>query len=451
MAMSQSRQVFFGASGLRGKVPEGLRLQLIFRYIHAFCDYVNPRELVIGRDPRPSGRMIVDYISSIIRWRGCQVVDLGVVPTPTLAIAVDYLGADGGLMVTASHNPEPWNGLKFFKRGGLSFFEEDLIEFQQCLDKESSSQNFSVYGRLQKVDCAFQWHYQRLEQALDFSVVRERGLTVVIDSGNGSGSPFAPYFLKKIGCHVIEFNCDIHKSFSRDPEPHESHVGATQEFVRNHQCDICFVQDADADRLSIILPDGRYVKEENTLSLALMSLSSLNGKVITNDSSSRLIDEIASQQGCQVIRSKVGESHVVKAIFEEEAFLGGEGSGGVIFPRVHCVRDSFSAMALILNLLATQSQSCEEILQSLPVFYMSKEKYDLSVKREKEIIQILQKECAEAHLVSLDGYKWEWGQDAWLSVRRSKTEPVCRVIFESKNKDFFDQMMVKLKRLFLLS
>ena len=431
-------------SGIRGIIGETLDLDELLRLAAAYGSTLAPRgTVVLGRDSRPTGAMVAQVVAAGLRGVGCNVVEIGIVPTPTVPIMITELGAQGGIQISASHNPAEWNALKLFSGAGRNVDQGELDQVIAAYAKPSDWQRFDTCGGYRTIDTALDVHIARVLAQVDVELIRKAKLRVVIDSVNGSGSVIAPKLLAALGCQVVPLYTRPDQLFPRDPEPTAANVRHLGGVVRAMDADVGFVQDPDADRLAIIDDRGIYIGEEYTLvlcSAARLSAAHLAGQTglvaCTNLSTSRMLEDVAARFGGTVIRSKVGEAHVVGAMQANQALIGGEGNGGIIDPRVVWGRDSQIGMALVLEYLARAKQPLSEVVATIPVYAIHKEKIGVDragVTRAIEVVRA-HRLAQGAELITLDGLKLVW-KDRWVHLRASGTEPVSRVIAEAPTPD----------------
>jgi phosphomannomutase len=394
--------------------------------------------VVVGRDSRPTGALLRDAAVSALRAVGCEVVDIGVVPTPTVAREMIRFHAAGGIQISASHNPIEWNALKFFTTGGRNI---DADELQQLLAAYETGmpawQDWNAVGSVRTIDDALAGHAQAVHEAAAVAEIRAANITVLLDSVNGAGADLGRQVLTDLGCTVIPVYDRPDQPFPRNPEPTAENVTMTGAMVRAVGAAVGFVQDPDADRLAVIDETGRYIGEEYTLALAaegkLLAHGQPGAKLGTNLSTSRMLEDVAARHGATVIRTPVGEANVVQAIRRDGALLAGEGNGGVIDPSVVMGRDSHAAMALILGLLAHHQRPLSELIDTWPSYAMIKTKVAISRQQLQEsqaALQAVFADDADVELDQRDGLKWSW-PDRWVHVRASGTEPVSRIIAEA--------------------
>jgi phosphomannomutase len=432
-------------SGIRGIVGESLDPAQVMALAGAHGATLAPGGTVIlGRDSRPTGAMLAAACAAGLRGVGCTVIDIGVVPTPTVPIMIAHLGAQAGIQISASHNPVQWNALKFFNGDGRNVDQAQLDRVLATYNASATAwKRWDACGGGSVRTDALDIHLARVLKAVDVALIRGADLTVAIDSVNGSGSEIGPRLLAALGCRVVPFHCRPDLIFPRDPEPTAANLIATAAMVAASGAHIGFVQDPDADRLAIIDDRGRYIGEEYTLVLcaagrlaAAAAAATANGSpapvACTNLSTSRMLEDVAARNGARVVRSKVGEAHVVDAMQREHAVIGGEGNGGIIDPRVVWGRDSHIGMALVLEHLARHRMSASAAVAEIPRYAMHKEKIHLDrAGVAAAVARIAASPFANGAVIDhTDGLKLSW-PDAWVHLRASGTEPASRIIAEA--------------------
>ena len=433
-------------SGARGLVGKSMTPEVAAGIAAAFGTEVRAGTggtptMLVGNDGRASGPDLVEAAIGALVSAGCRVIDLGTVTTPTVGVMTAELHAQGAIVVTASHNPIEWNGIKCLDSNGLAPPPKEaarIIErfkrrdFQFVPEDERSGSA--------KDDTGNAVHVERVLSMVDVQLIRSRGFRVVLDSVNASGGPAGRMLLEALGCEVRHINGEQTGVFTHPPEPIEENLRDLADQVRGNAGAACgFAQDPDADRLAIVDENGRYIGEEYTLALAALRMLQSRGGVplAANLSTSRMIDDIASQfEGASVLRTAVGEANVVDGMRACGAPLGGEGNGGVIVPEVGWVRDSIAAMALVLELMAAEGRPLSAIVDGLPRYAMVKRKLDLGGIGGREAIQPaldrLRKSHATARISDVDGLRVDL-EAGWIHLRASNTEPIIRLISESRD------------------
>ncbi|MBA3709741.1 MAG: phosphoglucosamine mutase [Planctomycetes bacterium] len=439
--MSRPLRCVVSVSGIRGVVGETLDCAQVMALAAAYGSAIaDGGAVVVGRDSRPTGEMLAQACAAGLRGVGCSVIDIGVVPTPTVPITIADSGAAGGIQISASHNPVEWNALKFFNRDGRNVDQAQLDRVLAAYDDAASRwKPWHGCGSYRRRDDALDIHLARVLAAVDVELIRSARLTVVIDSVNGAGSELGPRLLSRLGCQVVPIFSRPDLVFPRDPEPNAANVRQTGGIVAGAKADIGFVQDPDADRLAIIDDHGVFIGEEYTLVLCaagrLAQAAKAGGKDLvacTNLSTSRMLEDVAARHGARVVRSKVGEAHVVDAMQSHRAVIGGEGNGGVIEPRVVWGRDSHIGMALVLEHLARTTSTASEAVADIPRYAMHKEKVAMDRAAVAAAVATLRGHAvaAGAQIDTVDGLKLLWN-DRWVHIRASGTEPASRIIAEA--------------------
>jgi len=425
-------------SGIRGITGGSLTEGVISDFSKAFASFIKRGTVVVGRDSRFSGEKIKDSVIANLNGLGIDVIYLGICPTPTVQLMVKELKADGGMVITASHNPAEWNGLKFVRKDGI-FLNKDEAE---RLIKKYENRSFiasSKTGTLNVQDKPLDPHIKKVLGCVDVEAIRKRKFKVVLDSCNGAGSVITVKLLKKLGCEVIELYTDTNKPFPHNPEPIPDNLKDLCEKVKAAGADIGFAQDADADRLAVVTEKGVAPGEEYTLAIAAEYILSRNidsgVKVITNLSTSMMVDNIAKKYGAKVIRTRIGEVNVAEEMVKHKALFGGEGNGGVMYPKVGYSRDSLIGIGLILNSLSSSGKKISEVIESLPRYFIVKEKINCSSKDAADAF--LSKVAVKFKDESIDrteGLKVIL-KNAWIHIRASNTESVIRVIAEAETQN----------------
>jgi len=438
-------------SGIRGIVGESFTPPLVLRSTAAYARWLGKGRVAIGRDTRVSGFAIQNLAASALLACGIDVVDIGIVPTPTLLLFVRRHALDGGIMISASHNPIEWNALKLVKRGGLFLNQEDFAAFQEFWREDAPEGVYKparLFGNLACDEAAAAEHIDAIANTLSLETLRSRRFRVAADPGNGAGARMDTPFLTRLGCDVFQIHGEITGDFARPPEPRPDALGALSELVTRERCDVGFAQDPDADRLCVVDEKGRALSEEMTLALSAWayylsrerSSACEKGDIVVNVSTSRYAADIARHYGRQCHLSRVGEANVLALMMEKNAGFGGEGNGGVIYPLINPCRDSFVGISLILDLMAALRMPLSEIIEKFhkeiaTPCTMIKEKCaftgDMSLvsARIREDFRKFGEGCTEN---TMDGLRLDFA-DAWVHLRESNTEPVVRVIAEARD------------------
>ncbi len=427
-------KLMVSVSGIRGIIGHGLTPEVALNFAQAFGTYVQGGKVVLGRDSRVSGDMLKKAVVSGLLSVGCDILDIGVCPTPTTQLAVETHKAKGGIMITASHNPIMWNGLKLIGADGL-FLDAEQGETVVALsrNKQFTFAEWDNIGIVLPYTKAVDEHLEAILNLdyLDLAKIKEKKFKVVLDCICGAGVEMVPQLLHELGCTIIPLNCEATGLFPRMPEPLPENLTELCEIVKKEQADLGIAVDPDSDRLALVSEKGLPLGEEKTLALAVkFILSKKTGPVAINASTSRMTEDIAQSHGIKVIRTKVGEINVAKKMREIGAVIGGEGNGGVILPDIHLGRDAPVGIALTLQHLAEFGGTMSELSDSLPHYVITKDKVELkNLDAASALIKIKERYAGEK-LDFTDGIKI-LRPSAWIHVRASNTEPIIRIIAEA--------------------
>jgi phosphomannomutase len=430
--MSLPPGLIVSVSGIRGIVGESMTPDAALRFALALGAHIGGGPVVLSRDGRPSGVMLRHAVIAGLLASGCDVHEVGVCPTPTVGLAVKTLHAAGGVQITASHNPAPYNGLKLFGADGRVLSAAEGLKVQALFEAGSTrSVPHGELGSVQEYRKAEDVHRDRVLQLIDVPRIRAAQLKAILDANAGAGGPLGRRLLQALQVETICQGCDADGLFLHEPEPTAENLREICPRVRAEGADIGFALDPDSDRLALIDEIGRYIGEELTLALAVrFRLSREKGPVVINMSTSRVTTDVAERAGCVCHRAAVGEANVADRMLAVGAVIGGEGNGGVIDPRVGLVRDPFIGMGLILNLMAETGKKLSELADELPHYHIVKDKYTVPRERLPALFEQLPRRWPEAATDRTDGLRLDWA-DRWLHVRPSNTEPIVRVIAEA--------------------
>ncbi len=437
-----AEQLIISISGVRGIVGENLTGGIALDYGCSFGSFLKRRNagksgsvsVCIGQDSRPSGQMLKAAVSAGLCSAGVNVTDVGLVPTPTVGVMLRELKCGGGVIITASHNPIEYNGIKLLLENGMAPSADDAQAIKRIYGERRFDFCDSVgCGKVTLNDNANAVHIEKVLSLVDRKAISARGFKVVLDSVNGAGGPITKMLLSGLGCEVIPVNDEPTGLFAHTPEPTAANLGGLCEVAKREKADIGFAQDPDADRLAIVNEDGVYIGEEYTLALAAKyALSKRSGKVAANLSTSRMIDDVAAEAGVEVIRTAVGEANVAGAMVEHNCIIGGEGNGGVIDLRVGPIRDSLVGIALILQMMTEKGKSVGALAGEIGSYFMRKEKLTASPREAALILERTKKAFPDAEMNTTDGCRLDFA-DGWLHLRTSNTEPVMRLIVEARD------------------
>lgn len=433
---ADEQSLMISISGVRGVVGPALNAEVTCRMAAAFGTWAPPGPIVIGRDSRLSGPMMRHAVIAGLVSTGHDVIDLGVATTPTTEMLVTTHNASGGIILTASHNPEPWNALKLLAPTGLFLSAQEgdaVIAIQR--EQRIQHRRWDELGSVTEDAAAAEVHIRGILGLpwLDRDRIAARELHAVVDCTNGAGGVIAPDLLRRLGVQVTELYCEPTGRFSRRPEPTPAHLADLMAKVREVGADIGFATDPDADRLGLVAENGVALSEEYTLALAAdWLLARERAPMVVNLSTTGVIDEVCRKHGVPLHRTAVGEANVVARMLEVGAVIGGEGNGGVILPALHAGRDAMVGMALILQSLADSGRALSEVYASLPSYHMVKRTLPLARPvSDAELVDLARAEFGGA-LDTTDGVKVTLA-DGWVHLRRSNTEPIVRAIAESRD------------------
>ena len=426
------------ASGVRGIVGQTLTPDVVLRVAGAHASFLDPGPVVVGRDTRPSGAWVSRLTQAALMAAGHDVIDVGIAPTPTILFAIRHHGAAGGIAITASHNPAPWNALKLFGPGGTFLAPAQSEEVaRRARQGRASWVAHQEVGLIREDPGAIQRHRDAILAlpGLDVARVRARRFRVVVDATNGAGSIATPALLEALGCDVERLYCEPDGRFPRVAEPLPEHLGALGDRVRATGAALGLANDPDADRLAIVDERGEPIGEERTLQIAVdWALVHGPGPVAVNASTSIGVEIIARRYGAPVHRTKIGEAHVAQKLLEVGGVIGGEGNGGVIYPALHATRDALLAAAITMDWLAAQERPLSARVAELPPVTMVKRKLDVKIEDPGALQEALARAFPDGERNVLDGEKYLW-EDCWVQVRASGTEPIVRILAEARTRE----------------
>jgi phosphomannomutase len=427
-------------SGVRGRVGDPLTPELMAGIAAALGAHLREVEggsrVCLGRDSRVSGPMFARAVTAGLQSVGCDVIDLGVVPTPTLLLAVRHHGAIGGVGVTASHNPAEWNALKLVSSEGIFLDADRSADFRRYLaEVDPPRAAWDALGSVSRDPDAWSRHLERILSLpmIDVDRIRAAGLKVAVDCVHGAGGPVMTDLLDALGCELVGMGMEPDGWFPRDPEPTAANLAGLGELVKKSGAAVGLAIDPDADRLSLVDENGRAMGEDLTLALAAAAvLPTAKGPVVTNLSTSRVVEDVADAFGVPLVRAPVGEVNVARRMQKEGAVVGGEGNGGVILPALQHTRDAPLASALVLQHLATEGLTPSQAASKWPSYEIVKEKVAFPREALPDGYAALEADLAAEASDTSDGLRLEWPtRKAWLHVRPSGTEPVVRLIAEA--------------------
>lgn len=425
-------------AGVRGIVGESLTADVVARFAAAFARELPPGPVVVGRDARLSGPMVLRAVAAGVTGAGRDLVDIGLATTPATQLAVEHLHAAGGIIITASHNPAPWNALKFLSSRGefLGPVEGQAVR-RRYEEGRDLWARFDALGSPREDLHALDWHLERVLglRHIDVAGIRARKLRVVVDGCASVGGVAVPRLLRELGAAVVELDCVPNGAFTRELEPLPEHLGTLGARVRESGADYGVALDPDADRAAFVDAAGTPLGEEYTVALGTrVALAAEPGPVVTNLSTSRILDAVCDTFGVSLHRTPVGEAHVVGRMREVGAVAGGEGNGGMILPAAHFGRDGLVAVALVSQAMAASGRSLRALAGELPIYAMIKSKLERSTEPWERTADRLRATFGSFRLDAADGLRFDRG-DEWVHVRASGTEPVVRVIAESPGQE----------------
>jgi phosphomannomutase len=424
-------------SGIRGRVGEALTPEIVASYAAAFGAWalkVNPgRPIVVGRDSRVSGPMFHRIAIGALQSVGANVIDIGLTTTPTCQLAVEDQHAAGGVMLSASHNPIEWNALKFIGPTGLFLEASEGTEMRAIVERGIPRAKWDLLGSVEIDSGAVERHLGRILRIpyLDVAKIKSRRFQVALDCVRGAGAVIVPALLERLGCSVTAIHLEPDGRFPHAPEPVAENLGDLERLVRDSHADIGVAVDPDVDRLALVSEAGTAIGEDYTLALAAMLvLRHRRGPVVTNLSTSLVVEDAVTRGGSTLTRTPVGEVNVAVRMRELRAVVGGEGNGGVILPEVHLGRDAPLGIALILQLLTETGKPLSAVAAELPRYSIVKDKLERPTASLESVYSSLRKVFSDAQVDTQDGLRLAW-KDRWLHVRPSGTEPIVRVIAEA--------------------
>lgn len=422
-------------SGIRGIIGDGLEPEVLVKYTAAYADFIGTGKVIVGRDSRISGEMVKSIVIGTLLAKGIDVVDIGICPTPTVQYIVKTEKASGGIALSASHNPKQWNALKLLNSTGQFMTPEENQILLTILEKENNYKKWDELGKLIGDFDGISIHKNAVLNLkyIDRAAIQKRKFKVLVDCVNGAGVYVIPKLLRDFGCEVIEMNCERTGIFPRLPEPLPENLIDTMNAVKSANADLGVVVDPDVDRLVLITDKGEPFSEENTITQAVkFVLSKEKGDAVVNLSTTRAVEDVAKEFGCKVFRSPVGEANVVKKMKEVGAIIGGEGSGGVIYPALHYGRDALVGIAITLQHLLEFGKSISEMKEALPKYFIAKRKIDLLNIQPDEVLNNLKLKYSKEKFNDEDGLRIDF-EDHWVHFRKSNTEPIIRIIVEAES------------------
>ncbi|MAJ43532.1 MAG: phosphoglucosamine mutase [Candidatus Marinimicrobia bacterium] len=432
-------------SGLRGIAGTSFNNNILITHINAFLSMQKKGTILIARDGRPHGINYIETCSEAIRRAGFNVVDCGIIPTPTAQFLVQEKKYSGGLLLTASHNPTEWNGLKFLDEGGCFVNPKKTQLIMDKADEKVSIDSKSI-GEFSNNKNLWEEHLEHTLNisCIDVELIKSKRFKVVVDAVNCAGSEIIPKLLKELNCVVVKINCSSNGEFVRGAEPIPENLSQLSQRVILEKADFGLATDPDADRLAIVNENGKPLGEEYTLAIAIdgfLQTTKNKRPVVVNLSTSKLSEFSCKKHNVEIIRAKVGEINVVEEMKSLNSEIGGEGNGGVILKESHLGRDSVVATALVLNQFANQNISVSEICKTFPTYKLVKDKVSIYGLDADLILEQIENNFMNAEIDKRDGIKLTW-KDKWIHIRKSNTEPIIRIYAEAES---FNNISSKIK------
>ena len=432
-----------GVAGVRGIIGGGLTPDVACKYAAAYGTMLGCGEIVVGRDGRPTGGMLFDAVSAGLQAVGCKILDIGIAPTPTIQVTIKKRGSQGGVAITASHNPQEWNALKFFSTTSLFLDEEEGKQLRSIIKgNDIAYVSWDRLGSVSQYEQAVDDHIKLILDIpfLDLPAIRKRDFKVVVDCVNSAGSVIFPQLLLELGCTVVKLNCEPTGLFPRGAEPLPENLKSLCAHVVESGADLGLAVDPDSDRLAMVDEQGHPIGEEYSLVIAAdFALRHRKGPIVANISTTRALDDLALKYGVELHRTKVGEIHVAKKMASVGAVIGGEGNGGVILPEVHLGRDAPVGAMLALQYLASHNFTMSEAMAQLPKYYIVKKKIKLGAMEPSRVIDSIVDSMPGAEIDRTDGIKFIYPR-RWVQIRPSNTEPILRVFAEAPQLEVAEEM-----------
>jgi phosphomannomutase len=425
-----------GISGVRGIVGETIIPDLVMDFACAFGTYLDSKKVLVGRDTRVSGPMLHEATLAALVSTGCTVLDLGVCPTPIIQYMVKNLKAKGAVAITAGHNDLKWNALTFINQDGtyLNMFQgEEVLDIYHL--GKFTKVSVDHLGRIESVDDYLDVYFKGLMKFLNVEAIKKSKFKVVIDPCNGAGAKIIDIFSQQLGFELIAVNNVPNGYFPHDPEPRPRNAQEVSSVMKAVIADVGFLLNSDASRVSFVAENGETLSEEFTLPLiAKYYLDKKPGTVVTNRSSSRMIEDVAQEKNCPVVKVKVGQSYSIQFLVNEDGVMAGEGSGGIAIPEFQAAFDAFLTMGMIMEIMAVRNKKVSELVGELPRYHIVKEKIYCPPTKIHSVVNEAKKLYANRDIDSADGIKVE-DKNGWIHIRTSVTEPMIRVIAEDKSKE----------------
>ncbi|MEM3399493.1 MAG: phosphoglucosamine mutase [Candidatus Micrarchaeia archaeon] len=419
----------FGTNGIRGKLDE-LTPEFAASISCAFGEFAHGR-IIVGMDTRTSSEMLKNAVVSGLLSAGCDVVDVGVVPSPTIEFLVLRMRADGGIIVTASHNPPEWNALKFVDRNGVDISRERGAEIEKILRRGLRRAKWNEIRNVERYGSAMQDHAEAIEKNVDADKIRSKKLRIALDCGNGTTSLIAPMLMRRLGMEIVTLNCQPDGFFpGRNSEPTEANIKDLVEFVRSSEFDFGVAWDGDGDRVVFVDEKGRYVIGDKVFALCVgHKLGKDRGKVVTTVATSNVVKSVCEEFGCELVYTRVGAPYLAEKMLEIGAVIGGEEVGGVIWPEISLGKDGLMTAAKIAEMACDKPLS--ELVEGLPKYYNFKTKVECSHAQKEHVMKALAERFQGENVITIDGVRINFGEE-WVIIRPSGTENYIRVFAEAR-------------------
>jgi len=428
-------------SGIRGIYGESLTPDLTYAIAKSYAETFQPETVIVGRDTRPSGKIIKQTIIAGLTSLGVNVIDVDIAPTPAILYAIKHYEADGGIIISASHNPPEWNALKFAGKGGLLLTSPEISKILENINKKSATTKIGKIIRKNIINL----YIKELMKHANTENIKKAGFKVIVDSGGGAGALTTPLLLTKLGCKVITIN-SIPGLFTRKIEPTGKALEMLKTTVQASNADIGFAHDCDADRLACVDEEGNIIREDYGIGVAVKQIVTQKKAkgIVVNIASSLIFDHIANESQTPIFRSKVGEANVVRKIIETNSDVGAEGSsGGLILREFHLARDGAIAALKILEAMAERNMKFSELIKELPSYHIEKLNLPYSPNKIKKIEEKICKNWKDYTIESIDGIRIN-GEEWWILIRPSRTEPLLRIMVEAREKSKAKEIMRKI-------
>ncbi|MCL5408524.1 MAG: phosphoglucosamine mutase [Candidatus Omnitrophica bacterium] len=427
------KNLIISTSGIRGIYGKTLCEKNAFDFGMAFGQWCHEKNIIIGTDTRPSRDSLKISFSAGVLSSGKNIIDIGIVPTPAIGFIIEKNCKLNGVIITASHNPQPYNGIKFFSSSGTFLNEEEFREFIKIY-KKNKKKHVSTPGLFIHSEKEIHTYFAKILNFIDVAAIKKKKFRVVIDPCQGVGAVWTKDFLKKLGCDVIAINEAPIGIFSRNPEPTRDNLKELAKKVVEEKADIGFAQDPDCDRLVLVDEKGNIISEEYGVSFLIQHILSTRkkGPVVVNLSTTMLVDDICKKMDVPLYRTKVGEMYVSSKMKKVKAVCGGEGNGGIIYSDFHYGRDSFIGIGLALECLSINNSTLSESINKFPVYHFIKEKIQITPEKIEKFFSKVKNKFKEGKISEEDGLKISF-PEFWFQLRVSKTEPIIRIFFEGKD------------------